>query len=89
MSSGLVTRFERSCSFFRTFGLQILNVIDITLGGFMLGFGLYMRFKVGESFFSESHTSWLALSSVVLGSIMLLVALTSLLAIMNSGYFSA
>jgi hypothetical protein len=85
MSSARVTGCSRTRIFCRTFGLQILNLIDILLGGFLIGLGIYLRLKVGESFFQDEHTGWLALSTEVMGVLMLLVSLTSLLAIMNSG----
>ena len=44
-----------------------------------------MHLKIGGDFFSNVNTAWLALSTIVLGVVLLLISFTSCCAVMNSG----
>ena len=84
--SARVQGVERTCAGIRVFSLHIFNVLDICIGGFLVGFALYMMNEVGEQFFKNPNTAWLAIASVALGALMLAVSFFSLCSIMVQGF---
>ena len=62
-------------------------MLDISIGSGLLVAGIFMRLKIGGDFFSNVNTAWLAMSTVVLGVVLILISLLSCCAVLNSGKF--
>jgi hypothetical protein len=80
-----VTCLERFCVYLSATWLHIFNIVDLIGGVSLITFGLYMRVRIGADFFENLHTSWFPISSLLIGTLLVLTSLLSVCAILNSG----
>jgi hypothetical protein len=71
---------EKCCFRFNNCNLQILNFIDICLGGASIYVAVYLYTKLKDNFI-DSNTGWLAWCLIIIGMLLLLVSLLSFCAV--------
>jgi hypothetical protein len=83
-----ITACERTCACVRSASLNIFNVVDFVAGCLLIAGGSYLRTRMGGSVFSDMHFAWLALSTIVLGVMLVIVSMLSFCAVMSPGTWS-
>lgn len=89
MSVARVTTCEKCCVWMNVAGLNLLNIIDFFLGGFLIIAGLYVRNKNGSGVYADPVTAWLPISVVIVGFVLVVEVALSCCATSSKGLLTS